>query len=411
MLKIAFITSEYPPIIYGGLGVYSYEVVCRLARMGCEIHVFTINNSKYPTFEQTGNIAIHRIIPVNIGQALKIIVNNELRMWGSGFKYFSDVLTYNISSTYTITKLIGEGLLFDIASVHDWMSSIAGISIKNMYPSTPLVFHIHSSEKGRNLGGGSPTVSLLELECAKASDTIITVSNAMRDYDLIPQGYPAEKIHVVWNGVDPEKYSPGRVSEETVEEIKRRYYGDPLILFIGRLVRVKGVDNLVKSMKYIVEKYPRARLLIVGVGELLDQLVSGGMEGNITVINRFLSEDERIAYYAACDLAVFPSLYEPFGIVAVEAMAMEKPVVVGAYGCSGFREIVTPSGSGQCGVHVNPHDPKDIAWGIQAVLESSDRGRWMGLNGRRRVLENFTWSKTVEKTINIYKSLVDSKHS
>ncbi|MEM2509919.1 MAG: glycosyltransferase family 4 protein [Candidatus Methanomethylicia archaeon] len=411
MLRIAFITFEYPPLIYGGLGVYSYEVTCRLAEMGCEVHVFTVNNGRYPVLEYSGNITIHRIIPVNIEQSLKILVNDELKAWGPGFKYFNDVLTYNISSTYTINKLVKEGLLFDIVSVHDWISSITGISMKNMYPSIPLVFHIHSSEKGRNLGGGSPTVSLLELECAKISNAIVTVSNAMRNYDLIPQGFPAEKIHVVWNGVDPEKYNPRRVSRKTIEEIKSKHYGDPLILFIGRLVRVKGVDNLVKSMKYIVEKYPKARLLIIGVGELLEQILSEGrsIKENITVINRFLSEEERIAYYAACDLAVFPSLYEPFGIVAVEAMAMEKPIVVGAYGCSGFREIVVPSGSEQCGVHVNPYDPKDIAWGIEAILESNDCGKWMGLNGRRRVLENFTWSKTVKETLNLYKSLLDLK--
>jgi glycosyltransferase involved in cell wall biosynthesis len=409
MLRIAFITPEYPPIIYGGLGVYSYEVVRRLAELGCEVHVFTMNtaNGKYPVHECSGNIAIHRVVPVDVGYALRIIVNDELRNWGQGLKYFNDVLTYNIVSASIINMLVRDGLRFDIVSVHDWLTSIAGLSLKNMYPSVPMVFHIHSSEKGRNLGGGSPTVSLLELECAKESNAIVTVSNAMRDYDLKPQGFPAGKIHVVWNGVDPEKYNPEKVSRNAVDEVKSRYDGDPLILFIGRLVKVKGVDNLVKSMRYVLEKYPKAKLLIIGVGDLLEQVLRDSESiGGIAVINRFLSEEERIAYYAACDLAVFPSIYEPFGIVALEAMAMGKPVVVGAHGCSGFREIVTPSGSGQCGVHVNPHDPKDIAWGIEAVLESGDRGRWMGLNGRRRVLENFTWSRTVTETLKIYKSLL-----
>ena len=111
-------------------------------------------------------------------------------------------------------------------------------------------------------------------------------------------------------------------------------------------------------------------------------------------------------YYAACDLAVFPSLYEPFGIVALEAMAMRKPVVVGARGVSGFRDTVVPSGPGQCGVHVNGYDPADIAWGIRAVLEDPERARAMGLNGRERVLERFTWNRCVERTVEVYSKLL-----
>ncbi|RLF50197.1 MAG: glycosyltransferase family 1 protein, partial [Thermoplasmata archaeon] len=120
----------------------------------------------------------------------------------------------------------------------------------------------------------------------------------------------------------------------------------------------------------------------------------------------FVSEDERIRHYAAADLVVLPSLYEPFGIVCTEAMAMEKPVVVGARGTSGMREQVIPSGEEQCGIHINPYDPNDIAWGVKEILGREDCGAWMGKNGRKRVLKYFRWDQVAERILRIYKEVI-----
>ncbi len=122
----------------------------------------------------------------------------------------------------------------------------------------------------------------------------------------------------------------------------------------------------------------------------------------------FIPEEKRILHYGACDVAVFPSLYEPFGIVALEAMSMECPVVVGAAGVSGMREIVIPCGDEQCGFHVNPSNPTDIAWGIASALESPEKTKRLGKNGRRRVLNEFTWNKIAEKTIKLYEKMVEN---
>jgi glycosyltransferase involved in cell wall biosynthesis len=105
-------------------------------------------------------------------------------------------------------------------------------------------------------------------------------------------------------------------------------------------------------------------------------------------------------------VAVFPSLYEPFGIVALEAMSMERPVVVGAAGVSGMREIVICCGEEQCGFHVNPSNPSDIAWGVNSALESPEKIKWLGKNGRRRVLSEFTWDKVAEKTLEVYEQII-----
>jgi len=415
-LKIALLTMEYPPNVYGGLGVYSSELARRFVKLGHEVCVFSMNLGGLPSYSIDDGVHVYRLKFVNATSALKILVNDELRSWGPGFRYLNDVLMYNVASALDVIKKMElSGVRFDVVSVHDWLTAVAGMIIKDEIGDVPLVFHIHSTERGRNFGGGSSTVIALEKACAEMADSVVTVSYAMRDYDLAPQGFPMEKVRVVWNGVDAEKFSLARAPIELVRGVREKYAepDGPLILFIGRLVKVKGVDRLVEAMPYVVKEFPRARLLIVGKGDLRDHLLQLANKlnviGRVSLVDKFLSDEEKVAYYAACDVAVFPSLYEPFGIVALEAMAMERPVVVGARGCSGLREIVIPSGAGQCGVHVNPHDPKDIAWGISAVLSSPERGRWMGVNGRRRVLENFTWDRTAMKTLEVYRE-VSRKH-
>jgi glycosyltransferase involved in cell wall biosynthesis len=244
------------------------------------------------------------------------------------------------------------------------------------------------------------------------ADKVITVSNAMKG-ELIAYGFPSDKIEVVWNGVDYKKYSPDRVPLEKVQEIRSRYgvtQESKLILFIGRLTGVKGVDRLIMAMSQVLSRFPRTKLLVIGKGEMEGELVrlatSLGISNNVIFNFNMLPEDERIAHYAACDLAVFPSLYEPFGIVALEAMAMKKPIVVGARGVSGLREIVISSGEKQTGYHVNPYDPNDIAWGIDSLLADEDKMRRLGENGRNRVIAEFSWETVAQNVFRVYEKVV-----
>jgi glycosyltransferase involved in cell wall biosynthesis len=288
---------------------------------------------------------------------------------------------------------------------------MGGITVKKEV-GLPLAFHVHSTEKGRTLGNGSEVVSNIELHCAMAADVIVTVSHAMKD-ELTKLGFPKDKIQVCYNGVDPQKYSPETVNAEQIKKV-RAFYGikddEFMILFLGRLVGVKGVDKLIMAMPHVLQKTPKAKLVIVGLGDLqeyLSNLVKATkMQDFVKFRFDFIPEEERIIHYAACDVAVFPSLYEPFGIVALEAMSMERPVVVGAAGVSGMREIVVCCGEEQCGFHVNPADPSDIAWGINSALESPEKSKWLGKNGRRRVLNEFTWDKIAEKTLEVYEQII-----
>ena len=130
------------------------------------------------------------------------------------------------------------------------------------------------------------------------------------------------------------------------------------------------------------------------------------VKNNVIFKTEFINEKERIKHYAAADCVVLPSIYEPFGIVCTESMSMAKPTVVGASGTNGMREQIIPSGEKQCGIHINPYDPNDIAWGIKQVLQLEDKGKFMGENARKRVIENFSWDIVTKKLIDIYKEFI-----
>jgi glycogen synthase len=415
-MKIAVLVYEYPPKIVGGLGTYAAEITRKFVLMDHDVTVFTMNDDEgtLPTREIWRGIEIHRPLHIDVSDSLPDVIAEDIRKWGRGIHLFGKLMVYNyLSAAKLVNELIKkEGMKYDLVVAHDWLSIMGGIAVKRE-SRLPLAFHIHSTEQGRTMGTGSSVVSNIELRGGNMADIIVTVSYAMKD-ELIQLGFPKEKIQVSYNGVDPQKYNPASITAEQIRKI-RALYGikadDLMILFLGRLVGVKGVDKLIMALPHILPKFPNAKLVIVGVGDLqeyLQNLVRTiRMDQYVQFRFDFIPEEERILHYAACDLAVFPSLYEPFGIVALEAMAMEKPVVVGAAGVSGMREIVICCGDEQCGYHVDPNNPSDIAWGIMSALETPEKGKWLGKNGRKRVLKEFTWSRIAEKTIELYQKTIN----
>jgi len=416
-MKMAVLVYEYPPKIVGGLGTYAAEITRKFVLMDNDVTVFTMNDDAgdLPTREIWRGIEIHRPLHIDVSDSLPDVIAEDIKKWGRGIHLFSKILIYNyLSASKLVNELIKkENFNYDVVIAHDWLSAIGGITVKKE-AGLPFAFHVHSTEKGRTLGNGSEVVSNIELHAAKAADMIVTVSYAMKD-ELTQLGFPKEKIQVSYNGVDPQKYSPESVSADEIKKLRENYGikdNEFMILFIGRLVGVKGVDKLIMSMPHILEKHPNAKLVIVGLGDLqeyLSNLVKAMRLGNCVKFRfEFVPEEERILHYAACDIAVFPSFYEPFGIVVLEAMSMEKPVIVGAAGISGMREIVVCCGEEQCGYHIDPNNPTDIAWGINSTLENTDKRKWLGKNGRRRVVSEFTWDRVAEKTLELYEQM--SKH-
>ncbi len=419
-MKMAVLVYEYPPKIVGGLGTYAAEITRKFVLLGHDVSVFTMNDDagKLPTRELWRGIEIHRPLHIDVSDSLPDVIAEDIKKWGRGIHLFSKLLVYNyLSASKLVNELIRkEGFEYDVVLAHDWLSTMGGIAVKREL-GMPLVFHVHSTEKGRTLGNGSEVVNNLELRGGQMADRVVTVSYAMKD-ELVGLGFPAEKIRVSYNGVDPQKYSMNQVSAKKIGELRRRYGikdDDLMILFVGRLVWIKGVDKLILAMPQVLKKIPNAKLVVVGLGDMqhaLQKLVQDlNLQDKVKFCFEFIPEEDRIAHYAACDVAVFPSRYEPFGIVALEAMSMEKPVVVGASGVSGMRESVVAQGEDQCGFHVNPDKEEDIAWGIINALQNHERTLQLGQNARKRVLKEFTWDVIARKTAEIYEELLATRKS
>ena len=415
-MRMGFFAWEYPPVLVGGLGTYAQNITRKFVELGHDVTVFSLNSGSFPTREIMGGVEVHRPILIDASKIFPLL-SRDLEKWGVEVKIFSDIFVYNIlSASKLVNDLVKtQGYKYDLICFHDWLNSIAGIVVGDEL-RVPTVFHVHSTEWGRT-GDGSEIVKALEARAAREADGLITVSYAMKE-DLTKHGWPEEKIHVVWNGVDPERYNPEKCKKEDIEALRANYgvgEDDSFILFVGRLTWVKSIRNLIQAMPHVLSKYPNTKLVILGKGEeqrdIMELASRLDIKDKIHYRFEFVPESERILHYAASDLCVFPSIYEPFGIVSLEAMAMEKPIVVGARGVVGFREQVIPSGPGQTGIHMNGNDPMDIAWGIMQVLSDKERAKIWGKNGRERVLRHFTWDKVAEQTIKCYEEIATTRVS
>jgi glycosyltransferase involved in cell wall biosynthesis len=211
---------------------------------------------------------------------------------------------------------------------------------------------------------------------------------------------PLDKIDVVPNGiyVRPDPFA----SDEERLAFRRRFAGDdqPLVYYVGRIVYEKGLHVLLDAWPQVLAALPRARLLIAGAGGYLPALVQRAQDLGIATQVRFagfIPDDERDQLYHAADVAVFPSLYEPFGIVALEAMAARCPVVVAATG--GLAEVVTAHETGLC---VQPNDPVSLAWGILHSLQHPDWSRTRAENAYRAARDSFNWHAIAGATAEVY---------
>ena len=413
-MKIAHFSWEFPPVIYGGLGTFATEITQKQAYFGNEVTVFSLNEgNQHKTYEKWNGIDVYRPKTIDLTDAYRLFASYELKGWGPNFKFFADVISYNTMSASQLVNLLvrKEKQSFDIIDGHDWLGIIGAMMAKKEL-SIPLIFHVHSTEVGRSVGRGSHTIKDIEFEGGQVADCVITVSYAMKD-ELEKLGFPSDKIRVCWNGVNPTKYDPNKISVKEKMQLRREYgiaEDENMLFFVGRLVTVKGIDSLVKGMPSILQDFPNTKLVVLGIGDmewgLKSEAEKMGIQDKIIFRTEFIPEGDRIKHYAAADCVVLPSIYEPFGIVCTESMSMAKPTVVGATGTNGFREQIIPAGEDQSGIHVNPHKPEDIAWGIKQVLQLNDKGKQMGKNARERVLDTFSWESVTKRTLDIYKEFI-----
>lgn len=403
-MRIAYLSVEFPPRIFGGLGVYVDEISHEMVSMGESISVFTLGDGNLARYQDMGGVEVFRMNPVALRDGLDIFFSQETLAWGDGLRFLEDLISLNQLSAGCIM----DNGPFDLCVAQDWLGLPGGMAVQRV--GVPLIYHVHGLEVGRS-DNPNPQIVALERRGGEVADGVITVSEAMKR-EMISLGTPAGKISVCYHGVNADFFSPARANPEDLAHLRKRYgfsEDDIIILFVGRLEPVKGVRELLSAFPRVKARHGKARLLVVGRGSLEGYAAEEAKrhgKGSVTLVTDFLPPMEKRLHYALADLCVFPSIYEPFGIVALEAAAMGKPAVVGAAGTSGLSEIVdNPAAPRPTGVHVNARDPSDIAWGINLALEDPESLVSWGRNARKRVLEEFTWRKAAERTLAIYRDI------
>lgn len=381
-MKIALLTWEYPPRIIGGISRHCYGLAKALAKKGIEVHVFTPEFPGAPYEEADGQLHVHRV-RVELGHPSFIV-------WTFLMNHF-------------IEKRLGmEGLSsFDILHIHDWLTAPAGIAAKHLGKKV-LVATIHSTEKRRSFGLTTPDSFLIdgiEWWATYEAKMVIVASHWMKREVVEHFKLPEEKVRVIPNGINPEDFKlqvdPGKVKMS----IGLSPF-DRIVLFIGRLTSQKGAEFLIRAFPKILSEEPAARLVIVGDGPLLDRLKALAHEVGIAHLSRFLGHIDNVVLkpiLKSADVLVVPSIYEPFGIVALEGMASGVPVV--ASSVDGLREVVEHEVTG---IHVYPGDPNSIAWGVLKVLKDEQLAKRIVDEARRRVEQRYSWDMVAEETRKVY---------
>jgi glycogen synthase len=388
-MRVLMLSWEYPPHVVGGMGKHVMDLAPALTAAGVEVHVLTPLLRGGAAREVTPEgVQLHRVEPPHM----------------EAYDFVAFALETNSALEHTAQTLCVEFGEFDLIHAHDWLAAAAAVALKHAW-RRPLVATIHATERGRGQGilnssNHSEQINQLEWQLTYEAWRVIACSHFMayqiHDYFKAP----LDKIDVVPNGiyVRPDPF----VSDEQRLAFRRRFVDDdqPLVYYVGRLVYEKGLHILIEAWPQVLAVEPRARLLIAGAGASLPALMQRAEELGVTAqvtFAGFIPDDERDRLYHAADVAVFPSLYEPFGIVALEAMAANCPVVVAATG--GLVEVITAH---ETGLSVQPNDPPALAWGILHTLQHPDWARARAENAYRVARDSFNWHVIADATADVY---------
>jgi glycosyltransferase involved in cell wall biosynthesis len=308
----------------------------------------------------------------------KILTTNDWFVRGNYFDF-----------TIQSIEILSRMDRLDLIHSHDWLGMWAGL-VTSRHLKKPWVVTVHSCEIGRN-PNPNPFVVDIEKLGAKA-DKVIAVSNGTKD-ELIKMGYPPERIEVIHNGIDLKKYDPEKTNREETKK-KLGFENQKIVFFVGRPVREKGIDVLVKAYQEVKKEIKDSKLVLLSYGNIPN------LPQDVLHINSFVSEEERLNLIAASDVFVVPSLYEPFGIVAVEGLAMNKAVIGSRTG--GIKEIIE---DGSSGLLFEPGNHMELAEKIKLLLKDEKERKRMEANARKRAAF-FSWEKNAEKVSSIYESLL-----
>lgn len=310
------------------------------------------------------------------------------------------------NNRYLVSKAreLHENVPYSLIHVHDWLTASAGIELKHAW-KIPLVTTIHATERGRHHSHlpseTSHNINQLEWQVCFESWRLIVCSSYMagelrRFFDV-----PLDKVTLIPNGVDVTPFES--CSDERVRELKGRFApnGERLLFYVGRITPEKGIQVLLQALPSILERHPNVRLLVAGrnseqMQPLVDEL---GIEEAVELLG-FVDSETRDCLYRSVDAAVFPSLYEPFGIVALEAMAAGCNVIASEVG--GLAEVVDHR---RTGLTVRANDSQSIAWAVDQIFTDQVQAHAMRARALQEVTRSYNWGAIAASTVNMYRAV------
>ena len=377
-MKVTMFSREYPPHVYGGAGVHVKFLARELSKiMAVDVRCFG---------EQDIQEAELKVKGYGPWEKLK----------GSAkFSPVLEALSVNLLSQ-------GDVLDSDVVHTHTWYAHFAGLLAKILY-QVPFVLTCHSLEplrpwKEEQLGKGYQLSAWIEKTCIESADCVVAVSNQMKDDIVKHFNISPDKVAVIHNGIDLDLWQKRPLSPALRSEFGIQ---DDFVFFLGRSTKQKGVEYLVDAAADI----PCQVVMAMGEADTkeYESVINAKMRGkkNIVQIHKMLNEDQAAQLYSNARAFICPSIYEPFGIINLEAMACQAPVIASAVG--GIVEIVVPD---KTGILVEPAKPRQLSEAIKRVLADPEASVAMGKAGRLRAEQHFSWKSIAAKTHAMYEDLV-----
>jgi glycogen synthase len=384
-VRVLILSWEYPPLIEGGLARHVRKLSEALVTRGVEVHVLTRGHEESPAEEDVAGVVVHRVRepdrPRELGEFVTWVEHMNADMLAAGVE-------------------LGDRFSFDVVHGHDWLVAVAGDHLARRFRA-PLVMTIHATEYGRHQGWvdkhPQSHIHGVERWMANRAERVVTCSAYMREHVADIYGLEEERIAVVPNGIDPAELVP--VAD--LDELRARFAApdERLVLLVGRLVYEKGFQLALEALPTLVERVGNVRFLVAGSGtheaELRKQAAELGLDAHGTFLG-WIGDDVLHSLYRIADLTVVPSIYEPFGLVALEAMASDCPCLVADTG--GLREVVPNE---DVGLRFRSRDPASLAVMAERILTDPELRDRLVAEASEHVL-GFDWSDVARQIAGLY---------
>ncbi len=380
-MRILMLAWEYPPRIIGGLARVVYFLSQEMAKLGHEVHVITADAEDLPAYDfDLMGVHVHRVETLSWPNPGFIVWNSRL----------------NFAMIKTAIRL-HQRHPFDIVHAHDWLVADTALILREL--GLPVIATIHATEFGRGITSlDGHYIDRIDRELVHSAGKVIVNSRHMFDELRGHFQLPDERLVVIPNGIDVDRMCCRHVVVEA-----RPASDGKTVLFVGRLVREKGVQYLLKAAPRILRRHPTTQFVVAGAGYYRQELEALSEKLNVTKSVSFFGQanDAQLAeLYGDADLLVVPSLYEPFGIVDLEGMAHSLPIVVSDAG--GLKDIVA---DGADGVVTKAGRAVSLAAGINKVLDDEDFARRLSKAAREKVVAHYSWAAIAERTLQEYLSI------